>query len=108
MTVTVTYSGEETHYPIGLTGASATVRDDPAVGEGPRFRVGTMTWGTLGSKWVYVGPAASGLVSAATPANGVALAVSGTTFVPSAGTGYKAYSPINSGQYGWVEALDVA
>jgi hypothetical protein len=108
MATTVIYAGEETHYPIDLVGASATTRCDPAVGEGLPFRVGTMTWGTLGSKWVFVGPAASNLVGAATPANGVALAVSNTTFVPSAGTGYKAYAPILSGQYGWVEALDVA
>ena len=107
MTTTVTYSGEETHYPTQFAGASATTRDDPAVGEGQRFRVGTMSWGTLGSKWVYVGPAASNLVGAATPANGVALAAN-SSFVPAAGTGYKAYSPINSGQYGWVEATDFA
>lgn len=107
MATTVIYAGEETHYPLGLVGASATVRCDPAVGEGLPFRVGTMTWGTLGSKWVFVGPAASNLVSAATPANGVALAAN-ASFVPAAGTGYKAYAPLLSGQYGWIEATDFA
>ena len=105
MTTTVIYSGEETNYPLGLVGASATVRQDPANGEGPAFRVGTMTWGTKGQKWVYVGPAAANLVAAATPANGVALAVN-ASFVPAAGVGYLAYSPLNTGQYGWVAAVD--
>ena len=105
MTTTVIYSGEETNYPLGLVGASATVRDDSANGEGPRFRVGTVTWGTKGQKWIYVGPAAANLTGAATPASGVALAVN-SSFVPSAGTGYLSYAPLNSGQYGWVAAAD--
>lgn len=105
MTTTVIYTGEETHYPIGLPGASATVRDDPAVGEGLRFRIGTMAWGTLAQKWVYAGPAGADLAAAATPGNGVAIAISNSTFATSAGTGATAYAPIKSGQYGWV-ALD--
>jgi len=105
MAITVIYSGEETKYPLGLVGASATVRCDPSLGEGIPFRVGTMTWGTNGQKWVFVGPAASDLVTAATPASGVALAVN-SSFVPAAGTGYTAYAPIKTGQYGWVAATD--
>lgn len=105
MSTTVIYSSEETNYPLGLVGASATVRDDPAVGEGLRFRVGTMTWGTKAQKWVYAGPAAADLAGAATPGNAVAVAINQSTQALSAGTGAKAYSPIKSGQYGWV-ALD--
>lgn len=105
MTTTVIYSGEEANYPLGIAGASATVRQDTAAGEGPMCRVGTMTWGTKGQKWVYVGPAAANLAGAATPASGVAIAVSGS-FIPSAGVGYTAYAPLNSGQYGWVAAVD--
>lgn len=105
MATTVIYSGEETNYPLGLVGASATVRQDGNLGEGPAFRVGTMTWGTKGQKWVYVGPAAADLVGAATPGNGVALAVN-SSFVPAAGTGYTAYAPLKTGQYGWVAVAD--
>jgi hypothetical protein len=97
---------EVTHHPVNLAGASPFVRYNPAT-EGQPWRVGTIANGTYGQRWVFVGPAATDLVTTATLASPLALAVSSTTFVPSAGTGYTAYAPILTGQYGWVAELGV-
>lgn len=107
MTTTVIYDSEVTNYPLGLVGASPTVRYDAGAGEAAPWRVGTVTWGTKGQKWVFVGPAAADIVGAATPGNAVALAVN-SSFVPAAGTGFFAYAPIKTGQSGWVAATDYA